>query len=247
MPAPCYKVFQWGSPIGDGVTGALYVFVAGVAKQSSTPHPYIVANELLCNRLARAILLPVPPGFLLERDGEPCYASLDFNLSGEQLPPANVPRLVNEKPRVAAGIVAFDIWIVNGDRHRRNIAYDTVQSKVHVYDHSHAFFQYPDGRQRLRQNEDRLGLNGHCVAAELNTLAYVEEWINRIRAIPQYYVEEAVKDATDAGLPEGEVDFCVEFLLDRRDRLAGLVDSNRSDFPNVRPDMWNGFAPGGTD
>ncbi|MCB9654160.1 MAG: hypothetical protein H6729_08540 [Deltaproteobacteria bacterium] len=55
---------------------------------SQTCH-YVVANELIAEHLARALLLPIPPGFIIEHKGKPHYVSLNFNLSGEDLPPAN--------------------------------------------------------------------------------------------------------------------------------------------------------------
>src|SRR5262249_23482686 len=137
MPATRYKIWQIGAAVGDGATHSFHVGVAGIAKGASVDLPYVVANELLCNLLARSIFLPTPPGFIIEHNNQPHYVSLNFNLAGHDLPPADAAALVANHPRLACGIVLFDMWVVNDDRHGRNIVFDTASNKVEVFDHSH--------------------------------------------------------------------------------------------------------------
>ena len=87
MPVTSYKILAWGTPVGHGVSGAQYVNVSGVAKRNSEREPHIVASELIAARLGQAILLPIPPAFIVDRDGAPWFASLNFNLAGESLEP----------------------------------------------------------------------------------------------------------------------------------------------------------------
>src|SRR5690606_21470959 len=70
MPATHYKIADWGDPVGEGVSGSRYINVTGVAKTNVRGEPHIVANEYICARLAAAVGLPVPPGFLVKKDGE---------------------------------------------------------------------------------------------------------------------------------------------------------------------------------
>ncbi len=124
MPATKYKVWAVGAPLGVGATGALHIGIAGIAKPNSAALPLVVANELVCGLLAKAILLPSPPGFIIEHNSQPYYVSLNFNLAGVALPPADVKKLVASQPELASGVLLFDAWVANGDRHRANIAYD---------------------------------------------------------------------------------------------------------------------------
>jgi hypothetical protein len=105
MPATSYKVWAWGPPIGIGATGACYVGVAGVAKKATANEPYIVANEIFCNSMARILLLPCPPGATLDKEGEPYFFSLDFNLAGQALPPASASAIVALDPRACPQLV----------------------------------------------------------------------------------------------------------------------------------------------
>jgi hypothetical protein len=238
MPAPHYKILSWGEPVHDGVMGACYVGVAGVAKTSNARHPYAVANEMICGALGRVLLLPIPPGFLVEREGESYYVSLDFTLSGEHLPPAPVARLVAEQPSLAAGIVLFDCWIVNTDRHNRNLAYDTSTKRVQLFDHGHALLRGVDGLAALLGQREQLGLGAnHCLRPVLKSFAGMELWHERILSLPEYYIRDVVESAKDLGFSATDVQICTDFLLERRSRLMDLVHAHSGEFPSLVPDL----------
>lgn len=220
--------------------------MAGIAKGNTGELPFVVANELICARLASAILLPVPPGFIIDKDGSPHYASLNFNLAGEDLPPANVESLVLRDPALAMGITIFDIWIVNDDRHRNNLDYDADSGKVQIFDHSHAFFHGGNPRQRLVENEQSLGIGSHSVASRLRSLEGLSTWVQRINEIPEFYISEVVSSASELGLPPNDVEFCTKYLLDRRLRIQDLILANQEAFPSINPQLWNGIESGGS-
>ena len=69
--------------------------------------------------------LPIPLGVILERDRQLYYASLHVAVAGEKLPPATEDDLdaIAADESLACGIVMFDSWIVNEDRHVGNISY----------------------------------------------------------------------------------------------------------------------------
>ncbi len=251
MPPTHYKVWAVGGPVGAGVTNSIYVGVSGIAKAASASLPYVVVNELVCASLARALLLPVPPGFIIDHDSKPHYVSLDFNLSGAALPPVNPAALVAAHPSLACGLVLFDVWIANGDRHRSNIAFDTVSNKVMIFDHSHALYG-STGLTRLEALDDQLGIDSHCIAAELTNLGGVASWIERIRLVPEFYIRSVIADAVDVGLPVAETDFLIDFLLRRREKLPALIRATRGAFPKVEPQLWDELnsepdAAGGND
>jgi hypothetical protein len=237
VPATRYKIWSIGAPVGSGATQSFHVGVAGVAKGNSPGLPFVVANELLCGHLARVLLLPVPPGFIIEHNGTPHYVSLNFNLAGEDLPPADPGAIQSAHPDLACGIVLFDIWIVNADRHRQNIAHDRTTDRVQIFDHSHAFFG--NGAAHLTATEDQLGIGGHCLAGELRSLTGMRSWRDRILSVPEFYIRAVVEAAAEVGLPADQIGFCASYLLRRRSKLLDLVKQYRASFPKVEQRLWD--------
>jgi hypothetical protein len=241
MPATRYKIWAVGDPLGRGAMHSRYVGIAGVAKRASENLPYVVANELICGHLAQAVLLPTPTGLIIEHEGVPYYVSMNFNLAGEDLPPADAAEIVRKHPRLSCGIILFDIWVLNDDRHPENIAYDRISDKVQIFDHSHAFFSKSDPHAHLENNKERLAIENHCLAEELTRLDGVKEWADRIASVPDFYIREVVKSAESVGLPTEQVEFCSEFLLERRGKLLALIRENTEQFPKIQSSLWEQF------
>ncbi len=239
MPVANYKVFQWGNPVGRGVMGSRYVAVSGVAKAATDAMPMAVVNELICADLARAVKLPVPPSFLVHNgDGTPYHVSLNFYLAGEDLPPADAGAVVADLPAFAAGIVLFDAWVCNEDRHPSNLAYDRPSRRVTLFDHSHSFLT-GDWPQRLERVKSELAIGNHCIARELTRVDGFSAWHKRIMAVPEFYIKEAVAQAVGIGPMDAHVAaFAAGYLLDRRDRLLDLVDAHRAVFPKINEAQW---------
>lgn len=240
MPATRYKIWGIGKPVGTGATGSIYVGGQGIAKVASADLPYVVVNELICAHLAKAILLPIPPGFIIENEGTPYYVSMDFNLSGEGLPPADAELIAQKHPELTCGIILFDIWILNDDRHNQNIAYDQATDKVQIFDHSHALLSNKDPRTYLEGKRDQLGIGDHhCLGKELNSLEGMREWVDRISLVPEFYIREVVESVKSVGLSSDQADFCKDFLLERRGKLLDLVRANTAYFQKVQPSLWD--------
>ncbi len=239
MPATRYKIWQVGDRVDDGASQSFHVGVAGIAKKRSDQQPLVVANELLCVSLARAILLPVPPGFIIEHESSPCYVSLNFNLAGEDLPPASPAGVVSQDPALACGIVLFDIWVTNCDRHDRNLMHDRGTGRVQVFDHSHALFGPNGGRGQLESHRKELGIAGHCLAPEIVNPAGMHTWNERIKSVPDYYIRGIVEAAVAVGLPDTDRDFCADFLLERRTQLLDLIANHRETFPKMQYSLLN--------
>lgn len=234
MPATSYKVWAWGPPIGIGATGACYVGIAGVAKKATAAQPYIVANEIFCNSMARILLLPCPPGATLDKAGEPYFFSLDFNLAGQALPPASASAIVALDPRLAWGIILFDMLVMNDDRHSMNISHDTAAQKVQIFDHSHAFLR-PQGdiSATLAANDGNICIGGHCLAQEINTFDGFDIWNERIKQIPDYFIEGLVEACSLVGLPDAHKNVCTDFMKKRRSELEDILDNNLASFPKL--------------
>lgn len=236
-----YKLLARHGAVGVGATAPDFVAVSGIAKSSSVQHPYTVANELLCGRLGRTIGLPIPPGFIVEDSGVPWHVSLNFNLAGQQLPPADCAALVQAHPGLAGGIVVFDAWIVNGDRHPGNIAFDQTSQRVNVFDHSHAFYAADLGKNYLIQFQNNALVGSNCLSRHLTDLQGVAEWLERVAQVPDYMIEDAVNEAATVGLPAADISFCIDFLKTRRGNLRSLILQEQGAFSKVAPTLWAQF------
>ena len=234
MSATHYKIADWGDPVGEGVSGSRYINVTGVAKTNVPGEPHIVANEYVCARLATAVGLPVPPGFLVKKGDEPWFVSMDFNLSGNVLPPILPDLLLAHNPQLCAGIVLFDAWVLNPDRHAKNLAHDTTTDAVVIFDHSRALM--PTDRPQREYAEamvDKPAIGAHCLAAVLKDASTFKYWHQRLMAVPEHQITDALKDAAEVGLEPGNVDFFRQYLLDRRVALPNIVANNTGVFPSL--------------
>ena len=223
-----------GGPVGHGATGAVYVGMSAVAKKATAAEPNIVGNELACNIIARMLLLPCPPGALLEKNGDVYFCSLDFNAAGQALPPINPSTVVADFPELSWGITLFDVLIMNGDRHGNNMSYNTTTREVTIFDHSHAFMKpTSDVDAILSANRGNLAIGGHCLAAELNTWNGLSDWIQKIKLLPDYCLEGAVDAACKVGIAPGKKTAIYDFLRKRRDTIDVIVTNNKAAFPKV--------------
>lgn len=234
MPVMNYKVFDWGNPIGRGVMQSRRVAMAGVGKSASETSPSAVANELIVGELGRAARLPVPPGMLAtDPSGKPYHVSMNFYLTGEDLPPADALALATEQPELSCGIVLFDMWVCNDDRHAGNLAFDKVSKKVTLFDHSHSLMREKRGIERLKQYESKLGIGGHCLLPHIRSFSGFPKWAGRMKAIPEYYIRESVSDNSAFGISTSDAEFCADYLVLRRTKLMDLLLANRPEFPKI--------------
>ena len=239
MPSTRYKIWSFGPSVGEGITQANYIGVSGVAKAASDDLPFVITNELICSYLAKAILLPIPPGFVIEDEGIPYFVSLNFNLVGEDLPPANVSKIVKNHPELSCGIILFDLWILNNDRHTNNISYDKDSDRVQIFDHSHALMTNKDLFTDSTLGKTNIIIDEHCLARELEDLDGMVKWLNRIQSIPEYYIREVVESAMSFGLNDESPEICISFLLERQMNLQSLISENLSMFPKIQPTLFD--------
>lgn len=233
-----YKLWGIGEKLEDGVTDSFHVGVHGIAKTNVPGLPNVVVNEFICQQLAQAIRLPMPPGFIIEKDGAPHYVSLDFNLAGEDLPPVNPEKIVEQFPELSTGIGLYDTWVLNPDRHRRNIAYDISTGQIQFFDHSHALLSNEDIIAHLKENRERANLGQHCLARVLHCWDGWEDWYSRIMQVPEYYIYAVFQDSVAIGLAPDLVDYCTEYMIDRRKRLPSILSNSRNFFANLPDREW---------
>ena len=235
-----FKIWGWGGPVGAGAMASVNVAVHGIAKRGNDGLPYAVPSELICANLARAIRLPVPPSLVVEdAAGVPFHVSMNFALAGQNLPPADAAAAVAHDSTLCAGAVLFDLWVCNGDRHAGNLAFDSTQGRMMLFDHSHALFASQDLDAWLAQSQSAFNIAGHCLAAHLQRATDFPIWNSRIGQVPDYFVEGLVKDAAEVGLPSGKIGACTDFLLQRRQNLLSILKTGAQAFPQVPPTDWN--------
>lgn len=248
LPATFYKVWAVGPPVGQGATGSVHVGVAGIAKAATPNLPYTVPNELVCTHLARLMMLPIPPSFLIEKEGKPHHVSLDFNLAGQSLPPVDAAAMVAAHPKLAVGIIVFDAWVFNHDRNATNVAFDTTTNKVQIFDHSHALLHGSDenaARNHFETHKRALNIGNHCLANEIKTFDGVHEWLERMRGISKWHILHLVEQSVAVGFPRDLAPYTSELLLERRSILEDLIQNEFSRFPNAQPYPWHGGEGGG--
>ena len=209
----------------------------GVVKVGDTGNfRYLVANEFICGRLALILGLPVPPGVIVRtKDDELAYVSLRFGTKDERAPPIIASHLVSDNPHVTAGIIAFDCWIANDDRHSRNIAYSRDHLPVQVFDHGHALLGAgPDaGIERLLRYADRPAVSD-CLAPHATMSKPFDPWIERIVAIHTGLIEDTVRMVVShGGLTEDESTEVCRFLKERKAQVMKLIRSAARELPKI--------------
>lgn len=228
-----FEVDVFGDPVGDGITGARYCSLGGLVKVDVPGSELAVVNECIAARLAMLLGLPVPPGAIaLGSGGQRAYVSLRFGPKGERPPPAIVDEVLQYEPRLAAGIVAFDCWIANTDRHSKNLAFSRDPDiPLAMFDHERALTGTTrDGVQaRLADLVDKPNLAGMFIGQPLDG-AQLLNWAQDIAELPTHQIRSACR----ATLPSGALlpwvaDLVERFLLDRRSLLPDFLRS----LPNI--------------
>lgn len=254
MGSGFYRIASFGQQKG-GASGSFAVTIYGIAKPNSPGAPYCIPNEYICGTIGRFIGLPIPPVAIMHTPQHNQHhhwcASLDFNHTGNDLPPVDPKACVAALPDLSTGLLLFDILVANGDRHQNNFNVDfgSHPAKMSVFDHSHALFgfQVGQGMNRLNTLRDRLGMSGgsrtggarHCLIDHISTDQYFSKWQGRIKALPDYLIEEACEEVIGIGIDATESRAACTFLKHRRDNLYQIIDSNRGEFKGIL--QWSLF------
>jgi len=209
----------------------------------------MLANELVSYRIAKELGLPTPDSFGYPRQGqEPVFVQFNFNGNGPLLPPVAEPELdiaVAEQPAVTALIVAFDILVMNTDRHLGNIAFRSTKSGdplLVMYDHDRAVFGGPghDPGTRRFKRMDWLGCVGkdpirrQCLIDHLTDSNALAAAIDKLERLPDRVLTEAMLGARAFGLPAGESNQGDVGLRRRRDGFKKLLVNNRAEFKGIK-------------
>lgn len=241
MAIPIYRFVSFG-PAAGGASGGYYANLYANVKPSTPDVPYCIPNELVCSRLGLFVGLPVPPGGIVRAtDGNLWYAAMNFNLKGVQLPPVDIDQCVAQLPQLSARLLIFDIFVLNNDRHNHNFAVDFGENppRMNVFDFSHALFGTTagGGANHVKVNRSSLGVLGppsrHALLDKVPDDMHFLRWIDRIQKIPDYVIEDVMKDAQDVGLTATEADDGGECLRYRRDNLRQIIKAGQAEFKGI--------------
>jgi hypothetical protein len=217
-------------------------------KVRSTGKPWTVPNEYIAAEIGRFIRLPIPPYAICccdDEDATEVFASLWFNYDHRDPLPVRPKSCAEHLPKLVAGLLVFDSFICNADRHHSNIEVDDdVKPKVvRVFDHDVALFgnKHGGGIARLNKLENRMGITdsvitdgmGHCLIDAVTTCDHFGDWIHKLRMIPTDWLQDLCHDAAKHGLTSQEVAFLIPFLQERRHKLPSLFNKHHKIFSSI--------------
>ncbi len=238
MEAGYYAITGVGPSLGSGVSGAFEVQLLGVGKVD-THEPYTLANEFICAQLASALGLPVPPATIAETNtGEKVFVSLKYTVGPTSLPAVDPAELVADRPDVAAGIVVFDCWVGNWDRHAGNVAYVRGASGVSIFDHGRSLLRTPTGQGaaavQAGQDDPHLHVPQNVLCDHVADARLLARWAERVAAVPEELVRDAGRAASRLGVcTDEEASAVAGFLLHRKERIMSYLSGNQSLLPKV--------------
>jgi hypothetical protein len=221
---PGIKVISLDAPASDSAneywwgTGQIHV------KPRTPDHPWLVANEFVCARLAAAVGLPIPAGEIgQDQSDRVAWVTTVIDLNGQLVAPEDVRAIVAREPDLVAGVFVFDVWILNIDRHDENVI-SHPKLGLWVIDHDQAL-----GGQRTgipgalaALQDDALGFHAFG-DADLDR-ARLRAWGDRVRAVPRSAVERLVTEGCRRGLYSKDVAAAVvNFILRRQGDVHRLV------------------------
>lgn len=208
-----------------------------ITKPPNAENPRLVANELICARLAWSLGLPVPAGDVGNALGQG-QAWVSAQLEADFAPP-DVVEVVSREPRISAGAVVFDTWVGNGDRHEGNILYHRTVG-LWLIDHDAALCAW-DGDPVVEACADRaddpvtLPFFKHALLPP----QHVEFWIRKVQTLPMSVVREILADTRRRRLIDADTERAyLRYLLHRKNSLVTLVSRSRGeegDTPWVMP------------
>jgi hypothetical protein len=236
VEAGFYAIKSIGNRV-PGASGALEVMMEGIAKDDSTER-YSVVNEYICSRVAAAVGLPVPPGTIAKKaDGTNMFVSLRFTAGPTSLPPVDPAELAADHPEIAAGIVAFDCWVGNWDRHNGNIAYVRGVSGISIFDHGRTLLRTPngEGESAIDRWRDEPHLhNASALLQYVDDYKQLDRWSERLSLVTPELIGDACVTAARLGACNlAEAQAVERFLEHRKTRIIGYLSARRGMLPLV--------------
>ncbi len=230
IQAGFYEVDTWGDRVGAGATDPRYCTMGGVAKLNSEQLPFTVANEFICGRLGLVLGLPVTPGVVARTDDDRlAYIALRFGHKGERPPPVIASDVVADNPRESAGVIAFDTWVANPDRHAENLAYVRDLAPLTMFDHSHALFGYnaQGAAERLQSQRNQPLVEG-CLCEHVTAGSHFRGWSERIAGVHDDTIRDLCRSMlVPGGITADESEAAHAFLVHRKGRILEFLQQSK--------------------
>jgi hypothetical protein len=149
------------------------------------------------------------------------------------LPPPVIPAdFVKDHPNIAAGVIAFDCWVANYDRHDENLAYSNRLLPPTVFDHDLALMgnQGPERLDALLED----GIAGNCLCGCVTDARQFRVWSARIASLDDDLIEGICESITcEGGLTGEEAAATSRFLVRRKLRIGLLLRNSADSMPRV--------------
>ncbi|MDA8154750.1 hypothetical protein [Acidithiobacillus thiooxidans] len=236
-----YKIRRISSTRKSGITAPALCTLGATLKFDGEEAPHCVYNEYVALRLAQTLHVPVADGVLTSTGDGPTYASLMLHSPGINLPDVlenQLDSVAQRYPQRVAALLAYDLFIGNGDR-ARNLKAALVTPHVRffaAFDHSHALLGVESNPTNSIRKlaEGELIVRRHPFYGRVQAV-FLEGWISRIVALPDGYIRECCGMGKPFRAVSEELQqFLADAMIKRKAALPAIVQGYAS-FIRSRP------------
>ena len=170
-------------------------------QKHDSDNPYLIANELICCRLAAAVGLPVLGEVARDQDGATYWACSGCRLGRRNpVPPVSAHDIALAQMQVVAGMIVFDSWVNNTRRRADNVVCDE-RLGVWLVDHEYSLAQPHDRAFTEKPDDEALALLGwHEFADEAIDKDLLRFWEQRVRTLSAHVIGRPLLEANQRGL-----------------------------------------------
>lgn len=210
-----YQAAGWGDRLEGSSTPSKCTLPA-VAKSADEHSLYSVFNEYVCSRLASFVGLPVRPCILIDGpNGE--LSSACVWAEGTQA--SDLKAVLSRFPRTAAGVVSFDCWVANDDRGLENLL--LRDDELIPIDYDQGLFGPGFNLERMAKPDEPYAGG---IAELLPRSPHIDEWCDRIAAVPRWAIDQAVAEMLETGeFDQKDGELASNFLVRRQPLVRTLL------------------------
>lgn len=225
---------------GGGVSG---VQLSGWARQNTADRPYGVANDYIASTLGLMLGLPIAPVTLIGLgDGAVASVSLGFGERGVRPPPVDLSAVGEGFPEEVAGVVVFDHWVCNQDRHDENLA-STPSAGLVAFDHDAALIGHKPPVSAMENLQSGHGaiVKGHPLAPQVKDPKLLDGWVAEVRRLSRRAIGRVAQQAFGARLLTApERDAVVSMLTYRARHIDAMMESRSEEFTGIAQSRLQG-------